>query len=686
MPRMSKAASIKPWTIKRHVVSEVGDGKNLTDTDFQQVQAALDQGKAGGGSAINAQEITAMLQQLSTHGTINRRLDLDRAQEPKVQPKPYSGLDFIYDREFIYDDSGQWTGVLLRQFFGLSEGHLVSKEALRKLWKDDFTAAESLSPSVFEPSNATGEPVEVKRKATAEQAKTLRQKKIAKKAARSARAAQLVLDAAKAECERMQRRWAKGLRVYTCKYAGEGCRQRPFLTHEACARHERGEGSMGCKFRPKKVAEAEVCDDGSMTRLDSARAKAVVKTAPRVGLAARRIHTHLAVGTVNGCRRVKLTLTGATSAVCVRLRTVRPQKPPKAYGPGHFRPHRLTQEQRTQVRMETAHLQPVAALVRPCVTDDAVRIELKLSVHALLRPPPPCLERGWAIRPPVEHKRFSVEQVSFLRQLYEDPQRPRDHEAERLFKQKFADADGLYARSLRLSKAQCMAWFSSEKRRRAVAAAKAALEAVDDEDAAECSVAAANGTAAGREAGGAVPEGAAAVPGRGGAAAVRGRGGGRGRGCGRGHGRSGDVAAGVEVAPRVNVKEMRAEMRRLGYSDAEAEAPKGTAEVRAALEAARANPRVAAVADEGDTEELEDGGEGDSGEEDGEEMLAGEDVYAVKDIVSKRRRGGVDEYLIRWKGAWQEGLPCSAHHGCPTLPCTALPGAAPRCLCSVLPM
>ena len=91
---------------------------------------------------------------------------------------------------------------------------------------------------------------------------------------------------------------------------------------------------------------------------------------------------------------------------------------------------------------------------------------------------------------------------------------------------------------------------------------------------------------------------------------------------------------------------MRAEMRRLGHA-AEAKAAKGPAAVREALEAARASPREV----EAEAEAEASGSDDESGaSDDGDVALAGDDLYEVKDILAKRRCGGVTEYRIRWKG------------------------------------
>jgi hypothetical protein len=83
------------------VISEAGDGKNLTDTDFQQAQMSLNHAKDGGGSYADAQEIIDALEANKTAGVQNVGMKLGaRALEPKKGqgPKSYTGIDAMYDR------------------------------------------------------------------------------------------------------------------------------------------------------------------------------------------------------------------------------------------------------------------------------------------------------------------------------------------------------------------------------------------------------------------------------------------------------------------------------------------------------------------------------------------------------------------------------------------------------------
>ena len=87
--------------LRRHVVTEVGDGKNLVDTDFQQAQMALNHGLDGGRNFEDAQGIVDTLEANKTLGVVNVGMNLgSRSLEPKKGqgPKAYAGIDSFYDR------------------------------------------------------------------------------------------------------------------------------------------------------------------------------------------------------------------------------------------------------------------------------------------------------------------------------------------------------------------------------------------------------------------------------------------------------------------------------------------------------------------------------------------------------------------------------------------------------------
>ena len=162
LERLFAAADMR---LVRHVISEVGDGKNLQDTDFQQAQMSLNHGKDGGRSFADAQGIIDTLEETKTLGVVNIGMELGgRELEPKGKegPKSYKGIDGMYDRvrrcathhlprtarhaplflqEYVYDGK-IFVGVCMRKFFGLGEGRLVRASALQGLWRKPFDAAQ----------------------------------------------------------------------------------------------------------------------------------------------------------------------------------------------------------------------------------------------------------------------------------------------------------------------------------------------------------------------------------------------------------------------------------------------------------------------------------------------------------------------------------------------------------------
>ena len=135
-----KGAGVK---LTRHVVTEVGDGKNLVDQSFQTAQQDMDAARDGGSDLLDAQGILDALETGRALGTINVGMDMGaRVLEPKKGPSPLKGINSLYDREYEYDASGAFTGVRVRQFFRMGPGRLVSKAELRQLWKAEFDACE----------------------------------------------------------------------------------------------------------------------------------------------------------------------------------------------------------------------------------------------------------------------------------------------------------------------------------------------------------------------------------------------------------------------------------------------------------------------------------------------------------------------------------------------------------------
>ena len=215
-------------------------------------------------------------------------------------------------------------------------------------------------------------------------------------------------------------------------------------------------------------------------------------------------------------------------AVDLKLLAIRPLKPLKDYGLQRFQAQRLSRSEATEVRLATSASQ-------------AVQLGLYMGANArvivslqVMRPPPPLLEKGWAIRPPVERSNFTAEQKALLTEIFERPDRISEVAAETEFKNKFCSRkDGPFATKYRLNKVQIKSWMSSEKARRAKqqlgALAGAEMDAAAAQNGGANAGAAAAGDGRGRGRG----------RGRGGARAGR-SGGGKG---GRGRGRAGPAEA-----------------------------------------------------------------------------------------------------------------------------------------------
>ena len=80
----------------RHVVTEVGDGNNLVDQDFQTAQQDMNHARAGGMDLLNAQNIIDALETGRALGVLNVAMDLGtRALEPKKNPTALRGIDLL---------------------------------------------------------------------------------------------------------------------------------------------------------------------------------------------------------------------------------------------------------------------------------------------------------------------------------------------------------------------------------------------------------------------------------------------------------------------------------------------------------------------------------------------------------------------------------------------------------------
>ena len=436
----------------RHAITEVGDGKNLEDQDFQVAQQDMNHARAGGMDLLNAQGILDALNTGKALGIVNVGMDLGlRSAEPK-NPTALKGIDALYDREYLYDADGTFEGIRVRQFFGLGEGRLVTQAELQKLWTVDFDASV-IQPTVILPSSGA-RPAEPRLKLSQEHNLEKFSAQRARDNARQQRRAAGSLAAFAAELQRMQESTTS-----RCKFTKHGCRHRPFLRLSGANAH-----AACCPFNPTRESDAKratVC------------LRIIKGGAVRLNLAGTgRVGPH-GYGKVTA----SLSLIGPRH---VTLRTARPLLGP-AYG---LQPHTAVHELSTPgARRDAVATQGRAVSVSLDIEAGSRRVRVELRARRLARDPPEVRGRGWAIRPPPSVERYSPERVAYLTELYDWPEgRLNEHAAFELFKKKFSADDGAYARLQRLSRAQIKAWFGSEKARRKKAGAAAALrEALPDD-------------------------------------------------------------------------------------------------------------------------------------------------------------------------------------------------------------
>ena len=323
--------------------------------------------------------------------------------------------------------------------------------------------------------------------------------------------------------------------------------------------------------------------------------------------------------------------------VRVSLAVKRPLAPPKAYGLQPFQvgpaAPTLPSTQLFAVCGVLSGRVQASLLVEPAPRRGApARVRLQL---ASTRPQPQLLTAGWAQRPPVVRTRFTDEQRAMLVELFNKPERPNDTQMHDAFKARFSNANGPYARSLQLTRPQIKSFMSTEKARRQKAAAKGVVaEALQDgaleaEDGDECEGEGDEAEAQRRE------------------AAFR-----------DAHG------VGTTGGDALSCPAMRKAATALGWG-AEAKAAKGKKAVLAVLQQAQAAPRP--VAEESPQAPANGGSESSSDEGEEEDALQGSDVYEVDMLRAKRRRAGVTEYLVKWKGCRKLGLICAAIPAPPSL-------------------
>ena len=568
--------------LTRHIVSEVGDGKNLVDQSFQTAQQDMDAARDGGRDLLEAQGILDALETGKALGTINVGMDMGtRALEPKKGPSPLKGIDSLYDREYEYDASGAFSGIRVRQFFGMGTGKLVTKEQLHSLWKAEFDAS-AVKPALLLPGGGARKVVP-NLKLSQENNLEHFEAKRRRANARDGRRLIASFEALSAEARRMSEATTS-----RCAFTHRGCRHRPFLTLRWAKQH-----ALTCPFRPENAVDAAVARVSVRARAGGA-VRLSLSGSGKVGMhGGGRVAVGLSLIAVRPTEQC---------AVRVALRTHRPLLGP-AYG---LQPHRAEHELSTR-RAQADAIATRPSGVRVLLRVEDGRVHLDLASH---RPPPAMLQRGWAIRPPPSTEQYTVERRSFLLELFDWPAgRLNEQQAFEKFKAKFSAEDGVYARSLRLSRAQIKAWFGSEKQRRNKRGAREALaDALPDDD-------------------------------------------------GDGDGDGGGGGAAAKQRPP-NVAAMRSEMTKLGYA-AEAKAAKGAKAVLSALVQARAAPRAvapAAAATAAPTQRRRPAAAGDSSEEESaadeseeEEEEAEEEYFAVEDVLGMRE-GPPREFLVRWEG------------------------------------
>ena len=441
--------------LTRHVITEVGDGKNLVDQSFQTAQQDMDAARNGGMDLLDAPSILDALETGKALGTINIGMDLGtRALEPKKGPSPLKGIDSLYDREYEYDASGAFTGVRVRQFFQMGPGRLVSKAELRGLWKAEFDAS-AVNPSLVLPTGGARTAEDKVKRSQPHNLEHLQAKR-AKANNREQRRLMAGFEALAAEAQRMSES-----KTHQCQFIDRGCRHRSFLTPPWAAKH-----SACCAFRVLRIVGADAEFASTRVRV-------------RVGGPVRLSLTGSGHVGQHGGGRVAASISlighGALAVARVTLSTRRPLVGP-AYGlQAHRAVHELSTVQAKADAVATRPKDVHARLSVRSVDDGTCRVKLALNCR---RPPPEMRVRGWAIRPPPSTERYTAEQRSYLAELYAWPEgRLNEDQAFKKFKARFAANDGPYKRSLRLDRAQIKAWFSSEKQRQLKAGARAGLAA-----------------------------------------------------------------------------------------------------------------------------------------------------------------------------------------------------------------
>ena len=141
-------------------------------------------------------------------------------------------------------------------------------------------------------------------------------------------------------------------------------------------------------------------------------------------------------------------ITNASLRVGVRMRVARPRAG-RVYGLPKYTvlPQGTGVASNAEVRAAGNVLTPLVASSLEVEEDGRV----SLSLLALGRARPGPLAKGWAIKAPVIRTRYTDEQKALLLECFNNPQRPNEANAHELFKFRFKDRDGKFARSLVMS-------------------------------------------------------------------------------------------------------------------------------------------------------------------------------------------------------------------------------------------
>jgi hypothetical protein len=475
------------------------------------------------------------------------------------EPRPHLPRPHL-PQEYVYEGKA-FVGIRLRKFFGLGEGRLVPVAVLHGLWRKRFDAAE-VKPAVLKPSLGKDGPAEPKLKRSRGHNLEHFAAKRGRKHAREQRQAEEMERALEEDRKRVEERTTFG-----CAYASRGCRHRPFLSKQGAAAHSRV-----CIYSGKGKHQPNEC---------WVKLRVHIRSGVRAGVQVQQ--------SVSQEPRVALQLHPCVATdmpTCSALKVQRPLQPDRPYG---LQPHTSMVAHRSEEARSSAastlsckHVHVALQVGRDGHVRFCYALKRGLAEHRGL---PELLPQGWAVRPPKAHKRFTEEQRVFLVKLFDWPDgRLNEQQGYILFRKQFSAKDGPYARSLRLSRAQIKAWFSTEKARRLKAGAAVAAGATEGTPAAPANT---------------DPSPAAAAP------------------PAPAAGRSPAPPPAPPLAPppapppahavhqRLTVPQMRAEMRQLGYSEAYVNGAKGTTAMRALHAKTIAIGRACAADERGDDSDSE---------------------------------------------------------------------------------